>query len=199
MPLIIMEEKVDECVREIATRVVAEMTRLYEFTEGRMSVFGMALKESLPRVRVKLRRWCEQVLNQHPAVKLDELLQSAIGPLTVTTTAGGELPAQASRDASRFHMMEWTKEDVDNLFIAGKNVTLPVTADFAIPVGTTPLVNKLFGLILSGIGKYLQPVGNYQPADVERIYAVFEAVLDQVKQKFGICDENLLPAGEQLL
>jgi hypothetical protein len=198
MPLIIMEEKVDECVREIATRVVAEMSRLYEFTEGRDSVFGQALKESLPRVRVKLRRWCEQVLNRHPAIKLDEMLNSATSPLVLTTTAAGA-PLPTSADASKFHLMEWTKEDVDNLFIAGKDYSLPVTAEYAIPLGTTPLVNKLFGLILAGIGKYLQPVGNYQPADVERIYAVFEAVLDQVKQQFGICDENLLPAGEALL
>lgn len=198
MPLVLIEDKVDECVREISTRVIAELARLYEMTEGRHSVFGMALKESIPRVRNKLHRWCEQALNRHPAIQLDELLNSATAPLTVTTTAGTE-PATPSRDASKFHLMEWTKQDVDNLFIAGKDVTLAVTADYAIPVGTTPLVNKIFGLILAGIGKYLKAVGNYQLADTERVHAVFEAVLDQVKQKFGICDETIIPAGEALL
>ena len=197
MPLVLIENKVDECVREIATRVIAELSRLLEMTEGRQSVFGMALKEAIPRVRVKLRRWGEQVLNRHPSVTLDEMLNSATAPLTLTTTAGAPLPT--SSDASKFHVLQWTKEDVDNLFIAGKDYTLPVTADYAIPVGTTPLVNKIFGLILAGIGKYLQPLGNYEPTDVERIHAAFDAVLDQVKQQFGICDETLIPAGEALL
>ena len=197
MPLILIEERVDECAREITTRVVSELTRLYEMTEGRQSVFGMALTEAIPRVRNKLYRWCEQALNQHPTIELDKALNQSVAPfLAITYTAGQ--PAQASTESAKFSLMEWTAQDVDNLFIAGKDVTLPVTAEFCIPVGTTPLVNKLFGLILSGIGKYLKAVGNYTPADVARVHSVFETVLDQVKQQFNITCENLIPAGELL-
>jgi|PlaIllAssembly_1097288.scaffolds.fasta_scaffold228982_2 hypothetical protein len=199
MPLVLIEDKIEECAREIATRVIAEMARLNEWTEARESVFMAALRESIPRVRVKLLRWCEQVLNQHPAIQMDKVLNQApavqpslnvVSEVQLTPEVAQLLQAAAQ---------EWTADDARKLFVDGASFGVQVTADFVVPVGTTPLVNKLFGLILSGALKYIRVAGNYQPNEVCRITALFEAVLDILKQRFSIADERLIPAGEALI
>ena len=60
------------------------------------------------------------------------------------------------------------EEEVKILFIEAEHTLLKIAADFAIPVSTIPLVNKMFDYILAGALKLMpHPLGNYGKVELE--------------------------------